>query len=146
METPAWRELSTTAQALYPWLKLQWKGTDRNNNGKIQFSNRQAAECLGVNVDTASRAFHNLQQKGFLHVTEGARLGVGGDAKSPSYELTEVAMPGKGIMPRKLYLEWKEGNDFPVYKAMANNPKGRNGQEKKDAKVIPINAKYAGAR
>lgn len=26
METPAWRALSPTAQSLYLWIKLEWKG------------------------------------------------------------------------------------------------------------------------
>lgn len=131
MEAPAWRGLSSTAQALYPWLKLQWKGTQSNNNGKIRLSVRQAAELLGVSISTASRAFHDLQAKGFVHVTEAARLGLGGDAKSPTLELTELAMPSADKkLPRKLYLTWSKGNDFPVHKTMAHNPNGRNGKEK----------------
>jgi len=33
MEEPAYSALSTAAQALYPWLKLEWHGPDANNNG-----------------------------------------------------------------------------------------------------------------
>ena len=137
METPAWRGLSSTAQALYPWIKLQWKGTKNNNNGKIQFSNRQAAICLGVTVDTAGRGFHDLQRKGFLLVTKAARLGIGGQAQSPCYELTEIALPQSEIgKPRKLYLEWQAGHDFPIHKAMANNPSGKNGRAKTQSEVV----------
>ena len=46
METPAWKALSPTAQALYPWLKFEFKGPKFNNNGKINLSVRQAAERL----------------------------------------------------------------------------------------------------
>ena len=38
METPAWRALSSTAQALYPWLKLEWRGPQNNNNGRISLA------------------------------------------------------------------------------------------------------------
>lgn len=130
METEAWRALSPTAQALYPWLKFEWKGPNPNKNGKIRLSVRQAAECLGVSVNTAARAFHDLQAKGFLHVTEGARLGVGGEAKSPAYEITELAMPGSDARPRKLFEQWRPGHDFPVSKAVANNPTGRRSKTK----------------
>lgn len=129
MEAPAWRALTPVAQALYPWLKLEWRGPQANNNGRIKLSVRQAAELLGVNMKTAARGFHDLQAKGFLVVTEHARLGVGGEAKSPSFELTEIPLPfGKAIEGRKLYRQWRDGCDFPVHKASAHNPSGRNGK------------------
>lgn len=147
METPAWRALSTTAQALYPWLKLEWRGPNANNNGKIRLSVRQAAERLGVGRDAAARAFHDLQAKGFLVVTEPARLGLEGAAKSPAFELTELALPyGIKQEGRKLYREWRRGHDFPVHKTMANNPHGANGKAKpchqsRDGNVIEIRSK-----
>ena len=95
MNTPAWCALTPVAQALYPWLKLEWRGPQNNNNGKIRLSVRQAAANLGVNIKTAARGFHDLQAKGFIYVTEPARLGVGGEAKSPSFELTEIAVKHK---------------------------------------------------
>lgn len=132
MEEPAWRALPTVAQALYPWLKLEWHGKDCNNNGKIQLSLRQAAERLGVTPDTAGRAFHELQRKGWIVQTQAACLGIEGAAKSPAYELTELKMPGSDTSHgRKLYQQWREGHDFPVAEVMANNPQGRNGKRTK---------------
>jgi hypothetical protein len=131
MESPAWRALSPTAQALYPWLKLEWRGPKANNNGKIRLSVRQAAKRMGVGLNTAARGFHDLQAKGFLVVTESARLGLGGEAKSPTYELTEITLPhGSQNDGRKLYRKWQFGADYPVHKAMANNPRGHNGKTK----------------
>ena len=131
MESPAWRALSPTAQALYPWLKFEWRGPDANNNGKIRLSVRQAAERIGVDRNTAARAFHELQAKGFVVVKEHARLGIGGSAKSPLYELTELAVIGSSQRGgQQLYKEWQEGVDFPVQRAMANNPRGANGKTK----------------
>lgn len=135
MDTPAWRGLSSTAQALYPWIRLEWRGATANNNGKLRLSVRQAAKCMGVSVNTAARAFHDLQAKGFIHVTEPARLGMSGEAKSPAYELTEIGYPksrrddDQKLGGRKLYHDWRLGSDFPVMKAMANNP---NGSRKKE--------------
>ncbi|MEM7210334.1 MAG: hypothetical protein AAF479_00360 [Pseudomonadota bacterium] len=144
MEEPAWQALSPAAQALYPWIKLEWRGPKANNNGKLRLSVRQAAERMGITNNTAARALHDLQAKGFLVVTEGARLGMGGEAKSPTYELTEIALPGDGgNSGRKLYRTWQSGADFPVAKASANNPKGRNGKTKpchqnEDSTVIKL--------
>ena len=53
MSTEAWRALSPCAQALYPWLKLEWHGPRSNNNGRISLSVRQAAERMGVSINTA---------------------------------------------------------------------------------------------
>ena len=93
MEEPAWRALSPTAQAIYPWLKFEWKGAEANNNGKIRLSARQAAKCVGgISPATAARALQELQAKGFIVVTEPARLGIEGAACSPAYELTELKM------------------------------------------------------
>ena len=144
METPAWRALSSVAQALYPWLKLEWNGPKFNNNGKIRLSVRQAAERLGVSPNTAASAFHDLQAKGFIVVTEMPVLGLEGAARSTAYEITELALPhGAKADGRKLFKQWKEGRDFPVHKARANNPSGRNGRTKThlkidDSKVIEL--------
>ena len=135
MQTEAWRALSPVAQALYPWVRFEWKGPQANNNGKLRLSVRQAAEFLGVNMKTAARAFHDLQAKGFLCVTEAAHLGTGGEAKSPSFELTELPMPHSDKRDgRKLYREWRPGSDWPVRKAAMHNPRGING-----AKPCPQN-------
>ncbi len=128
MEEPAWRALSTAAQALYPWLKLEWHGPKANNNGRISLSVRQAAELMGVARDTAAEAFRDLQRKGFIVQTQAVCLGVDGAAKAPAYELTELTMPGAERDGRKLYREWRPGAEFPVVAWSANNPTGRNGR------------------
>jgi DNA-binding transcriptional regulator YhcF (GntR family) len=125
MEEPAWRALSPIAQALYPWLKLEWRGPKANNNGKIQLSVRQAAERLGVATNTAAKAFHELQAKGFVVVTHQAHLGVKGQATAPEFELTEIQLPhASQPVGRKLYRQWREGADLPVQKAAVHNPTG----------------------
>lgn len=148
MEMPAWRALSTTAQALYPWLKLEWKGTRFNNNGKISLPVREAGERLGCNMKTAARAFHDLQAKGFIVLTSHGRMGVEGKGAPPTYEITELAMPGEPS-GQKVYKRWQEGQDFPVSAHAPVNPKGNNGlltgeprtisPSLKTGRVVPIN-------
>ena len=94
MQYPAWRALSPKAQAFYPWLKMEWKGHKANNNGKTSLGVRQAAKCMGVSNDTAAKAFHELQAKGLIVMTEHASLGVKGRGKCPKYEITEFDLPG----------------------------------------------------
>lgn len=135
MQTPAWKALSPSAQALYIWVRLEWHGSKNNNNGRIQFSYRQAAEAMGVAPNTAMRAFHDLLAKGFLVVTEMGTLGLDGDARGPSYEITEIEMPGKPKgSGRDLFRFWVDGKDFPFTKHHKNNPTGKNGRKAPSSK------------
>jgi hypothetical protein len=158
MSRPAWNALSPTAQALYPWFKMEWKGPRANNNGRIRLSVRQAAQRLGVTPTTAAKAIRDLQSKGWLVVYTKAVLGISGEARGHEYEITEIALPrvlerkedrvdGKEPRPRQLFQFWKEGNDFPVADVRSNNPTGKNrGKQKpviesmtnKDCHVIEI--------
>lgn len=132
-EWPAWRAMSSSAQAAYPWFKFEWRGVDKNNNGKIRLSVRQLAQRMGVRPDTAAKAIRDLQRKGYMFQREAACLGVDGAAKSPAWEITELKMPGtdKQQDGRKLYRDWQPGRDFPVQGASANNPTGTNGRKTK---------------
>lgn len=130
MQTPAWRALTPAAQALFPWLLLEWRGPNANNNGKIRFSVRQAQDAIGIGKDRAARAFHELQAKGFIVVTEHGCLGATGEAKGPAYEVTTIQLPhGEQRGGRKLFESWQPGKDFPVHKSRPNNAKGRNGRK-----------------
>lgn len=145
METPAWRALSPTAQALYPWLKLEWRGPQANNNGRIRLSVRQAEERLGVTRRPACTALHELQAKGFLYQTEAACLGTEGLARGPSFEITELLMPGQD-RPRALFKEWREGADYPVPRpAQPSRKKQKPGDEKAPAPVTNSHRKRVGA-
>lgn len=150
METPAWRALSPCAQALYPWLKLEWRGPQSNNNGKISLPVREAANRLGCNIKTAAKAFHDLQAKGFLILTEHGSMGAQGKGTPPTYEITEITMPGgDSHSGKRLYQHWQEGHDFAVRAHAPSNPTGRNGlltgesinriPSQKTGRVVPIN-------
>ncbi len=130
IECPAWAALSTTAQAIYPFIRMEWHGPRSNNNGRIQFSYRQAAKSVGVSLNTAMRGFHDLQAKGFIVVTELGALGVEGVAKGPSYEITEIGLRNSNQHGgRYLFRNWKKGKDFDVALHVKNNPKGINGRK-----------------
>lgn len=135
LETPAWRALSLAGKAVYPFVRLEWHGPKYNNNGKIRLSVRQAAEKAGIGINTAAKAFHDLQAKGFLHVKEMGALGVAGEARAPSFEITELQMAGSNDHGgRRLFEQWRKGSDFAVPKHHANNPNGRNGNKTPSSK------------
>ena len=112
MSSDAWRALSPKAQMIYIWLRLEWKGPRFNNNGKIRLSYRQAAHRLGICTNSAMGAFHELQAKGFVVITQLGALGVEGEARGPTYHLTDIGLPG--TPPSKLFLEWAPDSEFEV--------------------------------
>ena len=119
---------------------MEWKGPKANNNGKISLSVRQAAECMGVSNDTAAKAFHELQAKGFIVVIQPASLGVYGKGKCPEYEITEIArQPNNG--GRCLFRDWKSDCDFPVIKANASNRKTKPRPNNSDTIVLAFRTK-----
>ena len=126
MDTPAWRALSTAAQALYPWLAMEFKGKSYNNNGQIKLSVRQAALKMGVSKDTAARAFCDLQAKGFIKVKKGGSLGISGMGKCPEYEITGFMLPENGRKANDDFKEWTEGKDFEIFRHPVKNDKVKN--------------------
>ena len=63
IDSPAYRSLSCTARSL---LIEVWRRHNGYNNGQIAFSSREAAERAGVCKNTASKAFRELEDRGFL--------------------------------------------------------------------------------
>lgn len=112
MEAEAWRAMSPKAQIIHIWLRMEWKGAKFNNNGSIRLSYRQAAARVGISVNAAMRGFHELQAKGFVVVTKLGALGVEGEARGPTYELTDIGMPDR--RPRNLFLQWRPDAEFEV--------------------------------
>ena len=74
--------------------------------------------------DTASKAFRDLQAKGFIVVKKGASLGVEGHGKCPEYEITFITTLHKEAS--KLYLDWSEDEDFPIFAHPVKNPTGKS--------------------
>jgi hypothetical protein len=59
----AWCALTPAARALYVELAQRYNGF---NNGEISLSVREAAWLLHIAKDTASKTFHELEEKGFI--------------------------------------------------------------------------------
>jgi DNA-binding transcriptional MocR family regulator len=65
----AWRSLNPPARAV--WLEIQGRYNDKNN-GLIPLSCREASELCNISKDTASRAFKELIDRGFIRLARDA--------------------------------------------------------------------------
>jgi hypothetical protein len=63
LHTAAWRSLSPAPRAVYVELAQRYNGL---NNGEISMSVREVAELVHIAKDTATKAFHELEEKGFI--------------------------------------------------------------------------------
>lgn len=71
LKTEAWKALSAAARAVYVQIGSRYNGA---NNGKLAFSVRDAAAECALNKDTASRAFKELEARGFIEETRHGGL------------------------------------------------------------------------
>lgn len=95
LNSPAYRALGTAARALLVELTMLDNG---ENNGSLYLSIRDAAGRLGMADLTAVRsAFDELQELGFIDMTEAASFHVKAAEKSRArcWRLTWLAGPGR---------------------------------------------------
>lgn len=95
LNSSAYRALSTAARALLVELTMLDNG---ENNGSLYLGIRDAAGRLGMSDLTAVRsAFDELQELGFIEMTEGASFHVKAAEKSRArcWRLTWLAGPGR---------------------------------------------------
>ena len=99
--TEAWRHLSCYGRGLYVELAYRYNG---ENNGRIPLSKRDAAMALNTCTNTASKAFCEFQNTGFIKV---ATLGSFTNKRRNSTEwiLTEYGL--RNERPTKEYQKWK---------------------------------------
>lgn len=63
LASPAWLSLSTAARSVYVQLLSRYNGS---NNGSLGFSLRCASIECKIAINTAKRAFQELQDRGFI--------------------------------------------------------------------------------
>jgi len=87
---------------------------DGRNNGRIGLSVRQAAERCNIAKDTASRAFKDLEERGFVDcVTRGAFSRK--SMHATEWRLTWWPCDVAGELPSKRFLNWGKQNTVPEY-------------------------------
>src|SRR5690606_14689390 len=68
VNSPAYRDLKPPARCLLDEFQLIYRPT---RNGYLSIGTRRAAELLRVTEPTASRAFYDLMEHGFIVLTKG---------------------------------------------------------------------------
>jgi DNA-binding transcriptional regulator YhcF (GntR family) len=105
IETPAWRDLSGNARAIYIGISSRYRGLN-SNNGRIPYSVREAATELAISPATASREFHSLTDHGFIFpVTKGA-FSVK-SRRATEWRLTEFPCDITGALASKEFARWR---------------------------------------
>ena len=107
-DTPAWHSLNPNARCVWFELMRRWKGPHGSNNGDLYLSSREAADFLNIGKGSAQRAFHELQDRGFIRITrpagfewrDGRRQRV-----APRYAVTHE--PVGGAPATKEFLTWQ---------------------------------------
>ena len=102
-DTCAWKSLDATARALYMQLSLFYFG---NNNGRIAYSVRQAAEELHVSKGRAWNAFRDLRERGFIVAQREGHF----DRKTKhatEWRLTEHGCNVTNALPTKDFVRWQ---------------------------------------
>jgi hypothetical protein len=113
LDSPIWKIMSPGARLLYIALKRRYS-LERRNNGRIYLSIRDAAEELGLNKNSVTVWFQELEHYGFIVKTSGGCLGVDGRGKAPHWRLTELGFMGDP--PTKDYLSWRGERFRPPWK------------------------------
>jgi hypothetical protein len=106
LKSPAWRQLSFGARALFTALR----GRCHHNNGHVYLSQRDAGEELGhKDRNDIANWFRELAHYVFIVQTEAASLGVDGKGKAPHWRFTDMpTRNGNGQLDpaTKDFLRW----------------------------------------
>lgn len=138
LNSPAYRALSTAARSLLVELTMLDNG---ENNGSLYLSIRDAAGRLGMADLTAVRsAFDELQELGFIEMTEDASFHVKAAEKSRArcWRLTWLAGPGrKG--PSMAFLERQPQPGTKAHRRMERGTRALKTYRKdRDAGRLPV--------
>lgn len=127
-KSEAWATLKPGPRALYIELKRRFFGA---NNGRIILSHRDAASALNVNRNTVGAWFLELQERGFIRMTQGPHLGPSGIGKASIWALDEL--PTDDMKPaRKAFMSWTEKQN-PRQKNRTPRPKKQDSD-----KLLPV--------
>ncbi len=99
LRSPAYRDLPLAARCLMLELQNVWQPSEP----EVHFSVRRAAVTLGISMSTASRAFIQLIEHGFIR-NVGASNWIEGQART--YVLTWL--PNNGREPSNDWQNWSE--------------------------------------
>ena len=105
LDCPAYRHLSAYGRALLiEFRRLYYPG----KNGKISMSVRYAAKCLNCNKDTAAKYIRELEDKGWIRLTDKGSFNHKTDKTASLWRITNQSV-GLGVQtpPTKDYMKWR---------------------------------------
>lgn len=115
VSSPAYRDLSCPARCLLDEFQRIYR---KGRNGRLVISQRQAAELLGVHKNTATKAFDELVEHGFLALSKGERWQ---ENKAREWRLTIEGTDGHA--PTDDWANWKPGKPVATLpKKQPNRP------------------------
>jgi len=117
LNCPAWQSLSMTARCLEMELKALYNGA---NNGDLFLSVREAADRLGIADNTASKAFRELEAKGFITPKQKGSFSWK-KRHATLWILTEFECNGK--LATKDFMRWQPQEKNTVLKIEADSIK-----------------------
>ncbi|QCI93903.1 hypothetical protein [Novosphingobium sp. EMRT-2] len=138
LNSPAYRALSVAARALLVELTMLDNG---ENNGSLYLSIRDAAGRLGMaDLSAVRSAFDELQELGFIEMTEDASFHVKAAEKSRArcWRLNWLAGPGrKG--PSMTFMERQPQPDTKAHKRMERGMRALKAYRKdRDSGRLPV--------
>ena len=138
LNSPAYRALSVAARALLVELTMLDNG---ENNGSLYLSIRDAAGRLGMaDLSAVRSAFDELQELGFVEMTEAASFHVKAAEKSRArcWRLTWLASPGrKG--PSMAFMERQPQPGTKAHKRMERGLRALKAYRKdRDSGRLPV--------
>ena len=120
----AWATMKPGPRVLYIEIKRRFYG---RNNGRIILSHRDAAKALNMNRNTVGRWFQELQDRGFIRMTQAPHLGPTGIGKASMWALDEE--PTDDQKPAlKRFASWTQ-KQKPRTKNRTPRPKKQDSQQ-----------------
>jgi len=110
MDLPAYRLLSVYGRSLLLEFRRLY---DTHNNGEICMSVRQAAQLLNCNKDTAAKYLEELEEKGWIRVTEKGCFNQKTEKTASTWRITNQPV-GAGVdtPSTKEYANWKPNDEI----------------------------------
>lgn len=106
LASPAWQSLDCVSRCLYVELSRRYKGPN-STNGKIPYSDREAAAALHIGKSTADRCFKLLIDRGFIRIAKDSGFNMKGRA-AREWLLTEHSDDTKtGVPATRDFMRWE---------------------------------------
>ena len=126
LKSDAWKSLTPAARVIYIELKAIYDG---KNNGYLGLSRRRAAELCRISKDTATRAFAELVEKGFIECVQQGSFNFK-LRHAAEWRITEAPCDRTLQPPSKAFMRWRpEQNPVPVHKVNGTNPRSRGSKQ-----------------